>query len=176
MCCMLRSYTLSPYYVHLVTADLHISTQCWVKTASQCTPPSSTPTSIWSATMLLASPTSAWRSTSTARAGRAPVSQRRRVCGTGGMPNGSMCTSTVQEHRLPPCSEQPGPGKMTKTALTDAITLTPKRGKFLDIFCTLTVLCSFSSFAWTLKLFGAFILHGRVGAEILAEKRLRGKL
>ena len=82
-----------------------LSPQYWVKTASRCTPPSSTPTSIWSARTPPASPTSAWRSTWTARAGRAPASRRRRACGIAEMPSGSTCTSTAQEHRLHPCSE-----------------------------------------------------------------------
>lgn len=92
------------------------SPQCWVKTASQCTPPSSTPTYIWSGRTLPASPTSAWHSTWTPKAGHAPASRRRQECGIAAMPNGSMCTSTAQEHRLHPCSElrTPGPGTLMK--------------------------------------------------------------
>lgn len=67
--------------------------QCGQRTASQCTPPFWTPTSIWWATRPPALPTSGWRSISTTMARLAPPSQRRPGCGIAGMASGRLSTS-----------------------------------------------------------------------------------
>lgn len=76
------------------------SSQCWVRTASPCTPPCSTRTCTWSARTRRASPTSGSRSSWTPRASLAPANQRRPGCGIAAMESGSTFTSTAQE-RLP---------------------------------------------------------------------------
>lgn len=82
--------------------------QCFPKTASPSTPPSSTRTCTSSATTPPASPTSAWRSLSTDRAARAPASQKRPEYGTAGRAGGRTSTSTAQEPLLPPCRAEVG--------------------------------------------------------------------
>lgn len=67
------------------------------RTASRYTPPSWTPTSMSSVKMLPASHTSAWHSTSTAKAGPAPRSLKRLVSGTAEMASGWTSTTTALE-------------------------------------------------------------------------------
>lgn len=78
---------------------------CWAKTVSRCTPLSWTLMFIWSERTRPVLLTSVWRSTWTVRAGQGHVSPRRPGCGIAVTPSGSMCTSTVQEHRPHHCSE-----------------------------------------------------------------------
>lgn len=86
--------------------SLYSSVQCWVRTASLCTPPCSTLTFTWSARMRRASPTSGSHSLWTPRAALVPANQRRPGCGIAAMESGSTFTSTAQELLLHHYSDQ----------------------------------------------------------------------
>lgn len=79
--------------------------QFWLRTASQSTPPSWTPTSTWLARMRPALLISAWLSLLTARVDRGPASQRKLAFGIAETASGRTSTSTAQAPLLRPSSE-----------------------------------------------------------------------
>lgn len=91
---------------HFVFFSLSSLVQCWVRTASLCTPPCSTHTFTWSVRMRRASPTSGSHSLWTPQAALVPANQRRPGCGIAAMESGSTFTSTAQELLLHHYSDQ----------------------------------------------------------------------